>query len=91
MSVTRLDLQHIRVRYATFRDLTIDERSANAAQVQWSVPAVEHLLLDTCHRVELASVDDAPTAGPCLAKPMPSADGISTGSADPPGWGKSVV
>lgn len=66
MSATRTDLHHIRVRFATFRDLTIDERSAHAAQLS-SVPAVERLLLDTCHRVELVSVDDAPTAGRCVA------------------------
>lgn len=66
MSATRTDLHHIRVRFATFRDLTIDERSAHAAQLS-SVPTVERLLLDTCHRVELVSVDDAPTAGRCVA------------------------
>jgi len=66
LSATRTDLHHIRVRFATFRDLTIDERSAHAAQLS-SVPAVERLLLDTCHRVELVSVDDAPTAGRCVA------------------------
>jgi glutamyl-tRNA reductase len=66
LSASRPDLQHIRVRFATFRDLTIDERSAHAAQLS-SVPVTEHLLLDTCHRVELVSVDDAPTAGRCVA------------------------
>jgi glutamyl-tRNA reductase len=66
LSATRTDLHHIRVRFATFRDLTIDERSAHAAQLS-SVPAVERLLLDTCHRVELVSVDDASTAGQCVA------------------------
>ena len=66
MSATRTDLHQIRVRFATFRDLTFDERSAHAAQLS-IVPAVEHLLLDTCHRVELVSVDDAPTAGRCVA------------------------
>ena len=66
MSATRTDLHHIRVRFATFRDLTIDERSAHAAQLS-DVPAIERLLLDTCHRVELVSVDDAPTAGRCVA------------------------
>lgn len=66
MSATRTDLHHIRVRFATFRDLTIDERSTHAAQLS-SVPAVERLLLDTCHRVELVSVDDAPTPGRCVA------------------------
>jgi glutamyl-tRNA reductase len=66
LPATRADLHHIRVRFATFRDLTIDERSAHAAQLS-SVPAIERLLLDTCHRVELVSVDDAPTAGRCVA------------------------
>jgi glutamyl-tRNA reductase len=66
LSATRTDLHHIRVRFATFRDLTIDERSAHAEQLT-SVPAVERLLLDTCHRVELVSVDDAPTAGRYVA------------------------
>ena len=66
MSFARADLHHIRVRFATFRDLTTDERAAHAAQLS-SVPAVEHLLLDTCHRVELVSVDDAPTAERCVA------------------------
>ena len=31
------------------------------------VPATERVLLDTCHRVELVSVDDAPTPGRCFA------------------------
>jgi glutamyl-tRNA reductase len=66
LSATRADLHHIRVRFATFRDLTIDERSAHAAQLS-SVPVIERFLLDTCHRVELVSVDDAPTAGRCVA------------------------
>ena len=66
MSATRTDLQHIRVRYATFRDHSIDERSAHAAQLS-GVPARERFLLDTCHRVELVSVDDAPTAKRCVA------------------------
>ena len=66
MSATGTDLHHIRVRFATFRDLTIDERSAHAAQLS-SVRAVERLLLDTCHRVELVSVDDGPTLGRCVA------------------------
>lgn len=65
MSSARADLHHIRVRFATFRDQTIDERSAHAAHLS-GVPAVERLLLDTCHRAELVSVDDAPTAGRCV-------------------------
>ena len=62
MSATRTDLHHIRVRFATFRDLTIEERGAHAAQLR-AVPVIECLLLDTCHRVELVSVDDAPAEG----------------------------
>jgi glutamyl-tRNA reductase len=66
LSATRTDLHHIRVRFATFRELTIDERSAHAAELS-SVPAIERLLLETCHRVELVSVDDARIAGRCVA------------------------
>jgi glutamyl-tRNA reductase len=65
LSATRTDLQHIRVRYATFRDLSIEGRSAHAAQLS-SVPATERLVLDTCHRVELVSVDDASVVGRCV-------------------------
>ena len=65
MSSARSELHHIRVRFATFRDLTIDERSVHAAQLK-GIPALERVLLDTCHRVELVSVDDAPAAGRCV-------------------------
>jgi glutamyl-tRNA reductase len=65
LSSARTELHQIRVRFATFRDLTIDERSAHAARMR-AVPAIERVLLTTCHRVELVSVDEAATAGRCV-------------------------
>jgi glutamyl-tRNA reductase len=60
------DLGHIRVRFATFRDRTIEQRSADAALL-CALPATERVLLDTCHRVELVSVDDAPPTSRMVA------------------------
>ena len=60
------DLEHIRVRFATFRERTLAERSADAERLG-SMPAREHVLLDTCHRVELVSVDNGPSEGPLLS------------------------
>jgi len=60
------DLEHIRVRFATFRERTLAERSADAERLS-TVPARERVLLATCHRVELVSVDDGPLEGPLLA------------------------
>jgi glutamyl-tRNA reductase len=60
------DLEHIRVRFATFRERTLAERSADAKRLD-SMPARERVLLDTCHRVELVSVDEGPAEGPLLA------------------------
>lgn len=57
MSPTQ-DLNRIRVRFATFRADSAQERE-RLAQVPPVVGAAEHLLLHTCHRVELVSVDDA--------------------------------
>jgi len=56
---TRADLDRIRVRYATFRDRTAEERASLAAELS-RIAGAERVLLDTCHRVELVSVDDAP-------------------------------
>ena len=57
MSATHVDLDRIRVRFATFRAHSAQERERLAG-----VPVVpgtaEHVLLDTCHRVELVSVED---------------------------------
>jgi glutamyl-tRNA reductase len=58
-SETRADLDRIRVRYATFRDRAADERASIAAELG-RIVAPERVLLDTCHRVELVSVDDGP-------------------------------
>ena len=54
------------MRFATFRDRTLAERSADAVQLGTLV-ARERVLLDTCHRVELVSVDDAPAAHSMVA------------------------
>lgn len=66
MSATGSDLRHIRVRFATFRDRTIEQRSADAALLR-ALPATERVLIDTCHRVELVSVDDEPPVGRIVA------------------------
>jgi glutamyl-tRNA reductase len=60
------DLDHIRVRFATFRERNVAERSADATRLG-TVPARERVLLDTCHRVELVSVDEEPAEGPLVA------------------------
>lgn len=49
-------LDQIRVRFATFRDRSIDERSVVAESLA-SIGAAEHVLLETCHRVELVTVE----------------------------------
>lgn len=53
------DLDRIRVRFSTFRETALDERTAFAASLD-GVAAAERVILDTCHRVELVSVVDAP-------------------------------
>jgi glutamyl-tRNA reductase len=62
LTATGSDLGQIRVRFVTFRDRTVDQRYADAAELR-EVPTSERVLLDTCHRVELVSVDDAPPVG----------------------------
>jgi glutamyl-tRNA reductase len=53
-------LDRIEVRYATFRDRPGHERTTFAERLR-GVEAEERVLIDTCHRVELVSVDaDAP-------------------------------
>ena len=56
VSAPAVDLDTICVRFATFRDATADERAAAADRLRRST-AGERVLLDTCHRVELVSVD----------------------------------
>lgn len=51
-------LERIEVRSATFRDRPGHERAALAERLR-AVPAGEAVLIDTCHRVELVSVDAA--------------------------------
>ena len=58
MSATQVDLDRIKVRFATFRAHSAQERG-RLAQVPPIAGAAEHVLLDTCHRVELVSVEDA--------------------------------
>ena len=58
-------LDRIEVRYATFRDRPGHERSGLAEQLR-ALEAGERVLIDTCHRVELVSVDAAADADPQL-------------------------
>lgn len=57
MSRPSVDLDRIRVRFATFRAHAAPERERLAADLR-AADALEHVLLETCHRVELASVED---------------------------------
>jgi glutamyl-tRNA reductase len=61
-SATPADLDRIRVRFATFRGHTARERERLARTLPAAVPA-EHVLLDTCHRVELVSIEDGEADG----------------------------
>jgi glutamyl-tRNA reductase len=61
-------LDRIHVRFATFRDSPIEARADFAARLD-EVHADERVLLDTCHRVELVSVDEGG------AEPEPQASG----------------
>ncbi|MEO6578258.1 MAG: hypothetical protein ABIO99_05090, partial [Candidatus Limnocylindria bacterium] len=61
MSSPHVDLDDIRVRYATFRAHAAPERERLARELHAS-DAIEHVLLETCHRVELATVEDGPVA-----------------------------
>ena len=54
------------MRFATFRERSLAERSADAKRLG-TMPARERVLMDTCHRVELVSVDEEPAEGPLLA------------------------
>lgn len=47
------------MRFATFRGHAAPDRERLARELRAS-PAIEHVLLETCHRVELASVEDDP-------------------------------
>ncbi|MGH2401368.1 MAG: NAD(P)-binding domain-containing protein, partial [Candidatus Limnocylindria bacterium] len=63
MSAKHVDLDRIRVRYATFREQSAPDREGYARRLA-DTDAAEHVLLDTCHRVELVSVEEgSPTDG----------------------------
>ena len=55
MSVRSVNLDAIRIRFSTYRDLHGDARAAMAATLADS-DAEERVLIDTCHRVELVTV-----------------------------------
>lgn len=57
MSSEPADLPRIHVRFATFRDRPLDERQRLAESFA-QVEASERVLVETCHRVELVTVDD---------------------------------
>lgn len=60
--VTPADIEKIRVRFATYRSADVEERASRAAEFD-RVRADERVLLDTCHRVELITVDEEPAVG----------------------------
>ena len=58
MATCSPDLERIHVRHATFRDHSQDARAAAATRLA-AHSTDEHVLVQTCHRVELVSVDRA--------------------------------
>lgn len=59
MSLSRVDLGAIRIRFATYRDLDAEARAALAASMTdpgATSSAAERVLVETCHRVELVTV-----------------------------------
>jgi len=56
MPAPSVDLETIRIRFATFRDASSEERT-DAAERLRQLPAQECVVIETCHRVELVSVD----------------------------------
>ncbi|MDQ3689098.1 MAG: hypothetical protein M3406_03515 [Chloroflexota bacterium] len=61
MSATHLDPDAIRVRFATFRAHSARDRE-RLANRDPSDGVIEHVVLDTCHRVEFISVEAGPDA-----------------------------
>lgn len=55
MSVPSVELDAIRIRFATYRDLRGDQRASLASSLA-DATADERVLIDTCHRVELVTV-----------------------------------
>jgi len=63
VSAQPVELDDIRVRFATYRELRGDERARLARALALDgVDAGERVLIDTCHRVELVTVGGSPTA-----------------------------
>jgi glutamyl-tRNA reductase len=62
MSAPPVAIEAIRVRFATFRNASADDR-ADAAERLRQLPAAERVFIETCHRVELVSVDAEPGDG----------------------------
>ncbi len=61
LSATHVDLDAIRVRFATFRAHSAQKRE-RLARERPAAGVTEHVLLDTCHRVELVSVEAGPAS-----------------------------
>jgi glutamyl-tRNA reductase len=55
VSVPTVELDAIRIRFATYRELRGDERASLASSLA-EAQADERVLIDTCHRVELVTV-----------------------------------
>jgi glutamyl-tRNA reductase len=71
VSVPSVDLDAIRIRFATYRDLRDGDRTSLATCLA-DAAADERLLIDTCHRVELITVGG--THEPTRAAPGASTD-----------------
>ena len=67
MTAEAPDLDRIRVRFATFRDLSIADR-ARLARTYAGIPSDERVLVETCHRVELVTVDDGDDASASIGR-----------------------
>lgn len=61
MATHPTDLDRLHVRFATFRDSAVDGRAADARRFA-ALAARERVLLETCHRVELVTVEDEPSS-----------------------------
>lgn len=59
------DLDQLHVRFVTYRDLRVEQRAGAAARFA-AIEADERVLLDTCHRVELVSVERESHGGTAL-------------------------
>lgn len=74
MATHHTDLDRLHVRYTTFRDSAVERRTADARRFA-AVPARERVLLETCHRVELVTVEDS--APPVAARQLSGRDAVA--------------